>query len=703
MSLSSEGGKKLPQLTSRQKHIIELIAKLSGSAPITVAELSGKMNLSSRTILREMPSVEKWLAANSFTFTKKPGVGLTLNESLEGQRRLLELLNAQSAGADYTKDERRRLILVELLDADGPIKSGYFTKKYRISEGTLSTDLDYLADKLKPDCLSLIRKQGVGISLSGSEEGFRRAIAGTIYDCLGESEILSLLKGEDRTGLKIDPQNRLIGFIDRETASKIEKILFSVEKKLRLKYSDSAYMALLVHISLAVKRIANGESIIMEQAQLQKLQILPEYFAAAEISREIEEAFSIKIPPDEEGYITMHLLSAKIWMNDAPPIIRSMDARAIALKISSQIEAALGVSFTDSSLIDDLCSHLPPALNRIGMNISIKNSQLDTIRTKYKKIFQATADACSILKEICGAENIPDEETAFIAMHFCAAIEKQRASDSIKSAVVVCPTGIGSSRLLAAGLQKEFPGLEIRGVISALAINTDELIQQGVDIIISTVDLDVDYNHVRVNPVLGERDREAIEKRLNIKVVSTAGPSRPVARPSTFFGRNDIINTISIGNEILELLNGIRLLNINFAENRSEIIAAAAAMFSQTPEDAAIIQAGLENREKTGGTYIDGLGMLLLHCKTSAVDHCRFGYISLGAPLKEGGASIVGAIVMLAPVFRDSMYANIMGAVSGALIDNERIALGLRTKSRALAIGELERSLGEYFLSALIK
>ena len=69
-------------LTSRQREIVRILTKTAGN-PIPVGAVSEKLGISSRTILRELPAIENWLKENDFTFIRKPGVGLSIEEEPE--------------------------------------------------------------------------------------------------------------------------------------------------------------------------------------------------------------------------------------------------------------------------------------------------------------------------------------------------------------------------------------------------------------------------------------------------------------------------------------------------------------------------------------------------------------------------------------------------------------------------------------------
>ena len=109
---------------------------------------------------------------------------------------------------------------------------------------------------------------------------------------------------------------------------------------------------------------------------------------------------------------------------------------------------------------------------------------------------------------------MPETEIAFIAMHFCAAVEKIHSAENQISVVVVCPTGLGTSRMLAVNITKYFHNIEIKDIVSAINIDVDRLSREGIDLIVSTVHLDVDFPSVCVNPILLEQDKILIKNAI---------------------------------------------------------------------------------------------------------------------------------------------------------------------------------------------
>lgn len=676
MSLINKGKRK--GLSSRQKSIIEIITKCATLKPITISTISEKLKLSSRTILREMPVVEKWLDDNDFKFIKKPGVGLMLNESIENQKFILELLDDERVGKSYSKDERRKLILGELLSSHEPIKSFYFTSKYKISDGTLSNDLDFISSWLRIYSVELVRKSGVGVYISGTEANLRQAIANELYEVLEHKEIVNLLNGngEDKTQSILASSNRLLDFIDKNTINTIETILDKIEEKLKIKYTDSAYIGLVVHLSLAIRRIENNEKIQMDKKNLKELMTMPEFSIADEIRENLEKEFHIEIPQDEVGFITMHLKGSKIWREDSnsKEINKSINMRQVANSMISIVENELDISFeNDESLIEGVINHISPAISRISMDIRLKSPQMEGLMENYSFVYNACKKACDVLKDITHKDEIPEAEIAFISMHFAAAIEKNKKSREKISVVAVCPTGIGVSKLLAVNLKRHFDDIDVKGTISALNIDTKKLQDEGIDLIVSTVSLDVDYIYACVNPILMEQDRIVLRNVIEeIKKSRTVNAKKIKNQHAA--NKTDIIYFTSLGSEILKVLDSIKLFKAHNVESIDELIDLTSKFFAEKLEFTQGIKTALRNREDIASTYIEDFKMMLFHCKSEYVSHCRFGAVLLNRPFWEKDKEILGGIVMLMPISNETINREIMSYISGSIIEDETLS-----------------------------
>ena len=694
------------KLMSRQKQIIQILTKSTSKNPITISTIAESLNISSRTVLREMPKIEEWLDENGFNFIKKPGVGLIIDENLENQQLILELLEVENIQKEYTKEERKRIILGELLVNKEPLKLFYFTNQLKVSEGTLSNDLDGVEAWLKEFDIKLIRKQGLGIYLEGNENNYRKVLADILYKTLDEKELIKLLKKSlnnpnTENSIEFSIENRMLNFIDKTIIRDIEKIVSDLENKCNFKLIDSDYIGLVVHISLAVQRIKNGEKISMDKDSLSELELLPEFAVATEITNELEKIFIIEIPKDEIGYITMHLKGARLRLNKVENDIDldNLDIKQISNYIISEVEKDFNIEILNKQkLSKDIYNHLVPAVSRMTMKLNIRNPLLENIKEQYKEIYDSCENACEILKKITKVDKIPESEVAYIAMHIAAAIEENIKSENL-SVVIACPTGIGTSRLLAVNIKKEYQNLDIKSSISAINIDTDKLKNEGIDFIISTVELDVDYKHICLNPMFLQKDK--IKLKEFIHRYSKDRIFKKIAKKEVKCDKDKIKSITNLGTEIISIIEEVKVREINYVESVNDLIGIASSIFANNVNHSKQIKKSLIEREMKSSTYLKGFNMMLLHCKDENITSCKFGVVRLKEKLIENNKEIDIAIVSLIPEKNTQTQINIMSYINGEIIEKESFRESIKKSSEEELTNIVEKVLGDLYRKEL--
>ena len=697
---------KKKKLMSRQKQIIQILTKSTNKNPITISTIAEILNVSSRTVLREMPKIEEWLDENGFNFIKKPGVGLIIDESLENQQLILELLEVENVQKEYSKEERKRIILSELLIAKEPLKLFYFTNQLKVSEGTLSNDLDGIEDWLKAFDIKLIRRQGVGIYLEGNEKNYRKVLSDILYRTLEEKELIKLLKKSlnspsSENSIEFSIENRMLNFIDKTIIKGIEKIVSELEEKFNFKLIDSDYIGLVVHISLAVQRIKNGEKISMDKSSLSELEILPEFAVATEITEKLEKVFTIEIPKDEIGYITMHLKGARLRLNKVENDIDldNLDIKQISNYIITEVENDFNIEIINKQkLSKDIYNHLVPAISRMSMKLNIRNPLLENIKEQYSEIYHSCENACEILKKITKIDKIPESEVAYIAMHIAAAIEENLKNENL-SVVIACPTGVGTSKLLGVNIKKEFPNLDIKNSISVINIDTKKLKDDGIDFIISTVDLDVDYRYICLNPMFLQKDK--IKLKEFIHRYSKQRITKKIIKKELKCDKDKIKNITNLGTEIISILEEVRVREINNVKIVNDLIGIASSVFAENVNHAKEIKKLLLEREEKSSTYLNGFNMMLLHCKDKKITSCKFGVIRLNEKLIEDGKEINFAIISLIPEKNTQTQINIMSHINGEIIERESLRNSIMKISEEELTSIIEKILGDLYRKEL--
>ncbi len=697
----NEKNKNLNSLTSRQKSIIKILTKFTAGKPITVSAISEKLSLSSRTVLREMVHVEKWLTDNKFNFVRKPGVGLILQENVNENIRLINMLENEEPQNEYTKEQRRSKILSELLQNTEPFKSYIFTTQFKISETTLNADLEYISGWLSNFGLNLVKRQGLGIYLEGNEVGFRQAAAQAVFEFTREDDILHILKSDDA-----QEENIFLGLIDLDTFKRVANILIDVQHYFKIKYADNAYMFLSVNIALTVQRIQLLHFAEIDREKLISLRSYDEFDIAEYLAQELNNEFNFKISENEIAFITMYLLSQNIGIKASQDKLdfKNINIRMLVLMMISNVEKELSLSFgNDKLLTEDLCNHMDSVISRLSVGIKIKNYQIRMIRQTYPDVFSACEIACELLKSVSNTAEIPEAEVAFIAMHFCAALERKISATKKISVAVVCPTGISTSRMLVASIKKDFSEIVVNGTLSALTLDIDQLKDRNIDLLISTVELKIDFPYICVNPILLEQDKILIRNKIKNLDIDNEKRNITKGKEHNFLLKKEITYIGNLGQGILDVMENFALTTVCTIKDKTELIEISSKLFCENEIEANHIYNSLNRREKLGETFISDIDMLFLHCKTEYIDTCRFGYIRIINPPIIGDKKISGAVVMLLSDKNDSAYADILSQISGSFIENPSLLDAIKSKNISDVLSELDIILGKFYKLNILK
>ncbi|MFR2776619.1 MAG: BglG family transcription antiterminator [Anaerostipes sp.] len=688
--MSKESG-----LTKRQKSIIKMLIQFSADNPITIQAISAKLKLSSRTILREMPDIDRWFEENDFQLIKKPRVGLYVKEDQETRKFIGELVEMDHDKFGYSKEDRQGRIISDLLMLNEPLKYFYFTSLFRISDGTLTNDLDEIEQWMSHYNLSLVRKPGIGIYWTGKEEDYRQAVTMMLRRKLEGHMLSELFHNEEVM------QGGLFSNVTQDFFNEAVWMVQELQNLLDIQYTERSIRHLSLYFMVAKSRISQGLEVDSDGKNLAPMMHLPECQMANWIGSKISYAVGHQVSEGEVYCIAMQLLTAKIWKNkhDSKYDEESFRVRQIVIKITLNMEKLLDMEFLGNTvLIDGLCNHMKPAVNRIRMGLFVENTHMEMLREKYMDVYQAAVEACGFLKEELQVSEISEEELGFIAMYFCAFIEKQKEEDKHFRVYVACPHGIGTSQMLSVYLKRDFPQLRIQKIISSADIKVEELVEEEIDLVISTTELDLAFPNVYVSSMLTETDKVMIKTALsNIRKKHKKKPIKGT-RKSKKIRRRNIQYMVTLGQEILQVLDNIKLSIGENLQSKADLIEYAGTVFARSEEDAGKITAELYKREELASTFIPGMNVLFLHSETKGVKHCRFGYIYLKEPIAEQELLIRGAVLMLIPKEEGNrVFREVMSEVSGALAEKDQIITYLFQKNRKAVEAELEASLGSYF------
>ena len=652
-----------------------LIRKLADLPPVwfTAAALGESIGVSRRTVMRELPGIEKWLQAAGFCLVRSPGQGVRLDEDEDRRAALRALLDG--GGTVLSKNERIDRLLALLFAAVEPVKTQWLAEKLNISEHTLANDLNTAGEWLLARGVSIKRRAGVGIWLDGTPENLRRAMGIRLRPQLTQLDWDRFIESRQ--------DGSTLGLLDRGDMQAVARVLQGFERSGRFVFSDSAFISLVLHLTLLAGQVRSGQ--LKTDGPRGKAGR-----EAAALQIALEGALGVRLPADEAAYLDHYLhvaLGQQDW--DDPEELRISQLAAMLIR---GMERETGVELTGfSTFRTDLYAHLRPMLLRIARGERIENPQLAAIRTQYADLWASVRRVCDQTAHTLRMPPIPDEEAGFLAMHFGAVLEKCEQTRRRLRAVVVCPMGMATSRFLTTQLDREFSGIAVERMCPLRGLDTDALREQGIGLIISTVPLSTDFPHVVVSAVLQEKDRVLLQSAVETFREQASTGAQPAPQPA------DLRYADALSACLVGLLDTLTIRDIPDPHTRREVLHAAAGLFSHTPQQTREIEEALARREALGDTYIPPLRAHLLHCKTNAVDGCRLGYLRLPHPVMAEGREMLGAVVMLAPDRPEPVWQRVMQEVSAVLIDRPALIEALRAGDREQAARLLETDLSLRF------
>lgn len=665
------------QISSRQRSIIEIL--MQEQKGVTIGFIAEHIGVSPRTIHRELEAVDELLVEYGIKLVRKAGAGVEIFGS-EEQKQSLQTSVLHQTTTEFTVQERKVIILCSLLEASEPVKLISLAIDLKVTTATISHDLDDLEVMLARYELSLLRKRGYGVELLGTESSKRRVISRLISEHLDDHEMIGVIKEniQNKALRNIDSiSERLLGLIDREKLIKVENALNNLEDDLSYHLADSAYIGLVTHLALAVERVEKGENIHFDEKTLSDLINTSEYQAAQRIMERLQLIFQMEIPTAEVGYITMHLRGAKLrHSQDDSFWPENTELMATTYRLIQLCEESLGVPLKeDSSLFHGLLTHLEPALYRLKRKMEIRNPILDQIKSNYQELFLVVKDAVAVLFP---QFDVPDEEVGYLVMHLGAALERTRQEQQRYRALVVCSSGIGSSKILATRIKKEIP--EIVSLQNLSMFDLGDIPESEYDLIISTIPLPLSpMDYVVVSPLLPQDDIQKIKFHLH----STGEkPSAPRVMGVVTSGKKSIEQLRAMQNysryasEIVEGLR-VRAWDNHGLDLRSLLQEMSQELKeSQTIKEAAPVMQQLLNREKLGGLGIPGTSMALFHGRNDNVIKVSFTIHRLQEPLllrsmDEEHMSIHLLLVMIGPRDVPQEGLEVLSEISSLLIEEE--------------------------------
>lgn len=674
----------------RIKQILFLL--LNTKEPIPASTLAEQLQLSKRTIFREIEHVNAPLEAYHIHLHTKSKRGFYLMGEKTDKDLLLDMLNSSEDLDPLNRDERHTRLILELLKQDTPQKIYYYSDRLKVSEGTINNDLDVVKQWFLDSYIKLIRKPGFGVYLEYEEENYRKACIRFIYQNMDIPNVQKALEHNDI----------LYALIEQDIVNKVITSTNEMNHKKINAMTEYSHLGFILYLSIMITRILKNKEINTPMTLSTHDKSSRTYAFVLAIASILEKQFHTKIRPHEIPYLFIYIKGTKLqYINDSTESTdQYFDLTCLIYKMIHQYDPTIAYQLKqDDILIKGLVAHLAPTLVRLQYNIEIHNPFQNEIKTLYPDILEKTLRAVKVMEEDLN-RTVPEEETSLLALHFGGATVRLKNNLKLHNKVnlgVICASGIGISTLLSSRISHIFHD-KVR--VKTLAFS--DLIPNApsdIDLLISTFDLPSHYDrYIKVNPMLTEDDVELISVHID------AGTAN-LNIESTIMTKNVMDQVEEIGlisNEIGSLLESFHVEHIDSNIHLNELILHVSHLLGDSNADQTSIYEDLLKREAISTQVIPEFEFVLLHSKTAGVKNSKFIVIVPETPhfTDPYFMQTKAVVVMLIPP-EDPRETLAIGSISKAIFEEDLFLEHIKSGDEDNIKLFIEQRLKQYLLERI--
>ena len=654
----------------REKLILQILLKNIGEA-LSIKEIAKATKIKERTLYREIKNLEDSL--------QRLGIELVKEKSryiLKGNVSSLDSSLFETNFEDYAYSTETRLTLILcflILNEDTSIKD--ISDKLMLSYNTVATTITTIEKILFDYKLTLIRKKGQGIEIEGKEVDRRVLLISLLCNEISDEEFFTRLNNRD-----ILSSNPFIKFLNFDLIKKV----FYENKYLDIfnLYTDSSIKKILISLNVVFLRISYTTE-IKENFTAQ------EYNSIISLLNASKEIVDFDITEDIIQFLikilkTCRLIEQLSYFNDKY-------SYTLVYKISlliKYVSEKMNVDFTqDTNLSSGLIAHVESAIKRHQMNLTEENDELlEFVLKNYNELYLIIkSELLVVFDEI----NFNSTELSYIVIHFASSFEQIYRKNFIR-ALVICASGIGSSKILGSQIRKNIP--EIKNLEYTIPSKVTKSLVNNYDVVISTIELEQDIDYLLIPTILKEKDISLIQERI---------------LASRSFKRNDFVksensfNIDKLGSACQIILKNTEYIVADNTKNNKEILGNIFENSTLVINNKEEIVDSLLERHNKNSVVIPNTDIALFHTLDKELAEPFIIICSLNNVLAMKDAMgeeqrVEYFIIMVSP--NEQEYTELLSQVSIAILDDKIFGEALTSKNKNFILTKVELILKNYIL-----
>lgn len=690
-------------LSKREKLLLTLL--MNQPSGVTVSFLIEKLDVSRRTVYRELSNAEETLDNFGLKLVKD-AKGYIISGDKENLDKLRNSISEKKLLDDFSKKQRQRILIIKLLLAEDELKIDGLAIDLGVSASTIQSDLQSIEQMFQEYKIEVERRKSLGIIAHADEISLRLIISGLISIEFNEFNFFRLF---DEANNIIEERyhslsNVFLEVIDQKALEISFKSIRQYEKFRFDEVTDTQLQNLIILLALTAMRIKDGHTIKYQDNKIkqkrEKNKVLAEY-----LLDELTLQYSNFIVTEEEiNFLTSQIeglnVPLKHEFSESYDINLIYKTRELIRSVSDEMNRDLR---EDKTLYNDLLAHINASLSRDQSPIYKKsNPLLDKIYYEFTELSHVVEKH---LKRLFLDIDFHANDVLYIVIHFASAFERTAEINDL-SILIVCSSGVGTAKILESRLVKNIP--EINAVDISTVSNLYKHNFEEYDLILSTIFLNgFEQEYKVVTPLIMDDEMENI-KTITAQKISHKQSHRKVVSRNTntiqsldqfdefnnFYRRTSIINAI------------LHSFNVKTIKNKPSIRDMLEYICSNLEEEVILEQEPvvqkLERRLNQAPIGIPDTQMALFHCIDSGIKQPFFSIYDLEEPINiqdmsHSNMKLTRVLLMLGPEPIDEMAQEILGTISGSIVENQFNLQLFNEGSREV----LEQFISQLFLSIL--
>lgn len=531
----------------KQKELLSILCV--STTPIRLEQLQKSLNTSRRTIYYLVNKInDVFLSCAIEPVRSKRSLGYYLDHK---QKTLVLKLFDDYESVDFLKPQQRMYYLIcWLLYPMNPIHVETIMEQFDISRNSVFNDLKNIKKELNKYDIDLETNAKDGYFISGGSFNKRTIL---LYY------------------LKILLQNvhyRNLHFLNSNEIETYYNRLVQISSDMGNEYNNDNLISIACLLS-AIRHVDEPfEFSLLELRDLgetNELQLIDDYF----------QDFNVH----ERLYLAVHLLGSKagnaLRVQDDENDIRLFE---LSQRIANLFEHRACIHLVDKNeLINSLYMHFKLSMYYYRLSIQTVNPLIKEVRDNYNALYEMIKMICDELKNEFPFP-LTESEVVYITMHFGGHLRQGEGKFYRRIQVlVVCPSGISTSTLLRREIEDLYSNVKVVATAAAKDITTYE---DGVDFIVSTIEIKCDIPWIKVNTILTNEDKSRIASlmMLNFETYEVEGEQinglfdvliKYVAKNQVEHMKQDVLQYLRQGNIIVKIeeQKQLRILDVLHVEH----------------------------------------------------------------------------------------------------------------------------------------